>query len=164
MTERERNGLVGLAAKLDPDHPDFSEFAVGIDITTLGLDLNSTEPLYKTFATPFGPANSSARPAIPDFVLPASYTVNNVPPLHAKLSSFSDDALFAVFYQNPRDVAQELAAQELYTRDWRWHMQYRQWMQKDDSFPPPRPISAREERGTYIFWDTKQWQKERVSD
>jgi hypothetical protein len=69
-----------------------------------------------------------------------------------------------VFYQNPRDVAQELAAHELYTRDWRWHMQLRQWMQKDDSFPPPRPISTREERGTYVFWDTKMWRKDRVSD
>jgi hypothetical protein len=43
MTARERNGLAGLAAKLDPEHPDYSQFAVGHDLTQLGLELNRPE-------------------------------------------------------------------------------------------------------------------------
>jgi hypothetical protein len=40
MTPRERLGLPGLIAKLDPDHPDFSPLATGTDLAELGLDLN----------------------------------------------------------------------------------------------------------------------------
>jgi CCR4-NOT transcription complex subunit 2 len=39
MTSRERYGLPGLIAKLDPDHPDYSSLAVGVDLSELGLDL-----------------------------------------------------------------------------------------------------------------------------
>jgi hypothetical protein len=39
MTPRERLGLPGLIAKLDPDHPDYSSLAVGVDLGELGLDL-----------------------------------------------------------------------------------------------------------------------------
>ena len=31
----------------------------------------------------------------------------------------------------PHDIMQELAAQELTARDWRWHKLLRQWLQKD---------------------------------
>jgi hypothetical protein len=40
MTERERRGIPGLIAKLDPDHPDYSWMRAGIDPNELGLDLN----------------------------------------------------------------------------------------------------------------------------
>jgi hypothetical protein len=40
MTERERAGIAGLIAKLDPDHPDYSWMRAGIDPNDLGLDLN----------------------------------------------------------------------------------------------------------------------------
>jgi len=43
MTDRQRSGLMGLAAKLDPEHPDFSQLAVGHDLTQLGLELNRPE-------------------------------------------------------------------------------------------------------------------------
>jgi CCR4-NOT transcription complex subunit 2 len=113
MSSREFHGLTGLAALIDPSHPDHNPYHIGHDITQLGLDLNSSEPLHKIFSTPFGPSGSTSRPAVPDFTLPASYKVANVPPLHTKIASFSDEALFACFYQHPRDLAQELAAAEL---------------------------------------------------
>lgn len=50
---------------------------------------------------------------IPEFTLPAAYTVQ-VPPLHSKMASFSDETLFVIFYQQPGDIAQEWAAAELY--------------------------------------------------
>jgi len=155
---------LGLAARVDPDHPDFSQLAVGHDLSQLGLELNRPDstPLYATFATPFGPpGNQASRPAVPDFTLPAAYCVQNVPPLHTKISSMSDEALMAIFYSMPRDLAQDLAAEELYTRDWRWHIKYEFWLQKDPNFAAPARISSKEERGFFIIFNVLQWRKER---
>ena len=46
------------------------------------------------------------------------------------MESFSDETLIMIFYQHPRDITQELAAQVLYKRDWRWHKVMRCWMMK----------------------------------
>lgn len=106
---------------------------------------------------------SNIKPVIPaDFMLPAAYTVTNVPPLHSKMSSFSAETLLAIFYQYPRDIMQEMAANELYNRDWRWHMKLRQWMMKDPDLPQPIRISQKEERGWYLFFDVTNWRRERV--
>lgn len=75
---------------------------------------------------------------------------------------------------------QELAAQELSVREWRWHKVLRQWLQKDTretnqgaSIPifdhtnnapigvPPVRMSERSERGVYIFFDHLNWRRER---
>ena len=99
------------------------------------------------------------------------------------------ETLFCIFYQNPRDLLQEQAAQELTARDWRWHKVLRQWLQKDNqhsaggntsaggsgstSLPiidltngtpigaPPQRINASAERGVYIFFDVMNWRRER---
>lgn len=90
------------------------------------------------------------------------------------------ETLFSIFYQNPRDVLQELAAHELITRDWRWHKVLRQWLQKDtresnsnSSLPlvdltngapiGSQPIrkSERVEQGVYVFFDATNWRRER---
>jgi hypothetical protein len=99
----------------------------------------------------------------PDFTLPAAYTVTNVPPLHSKMTSFSAETLLAIFYQFPRDILQEIAAQELYNRDWRWHIKLRQWMMKDPDLPAPIRLTPKEERGWYLFFDVNNWRRERVS-
>lgn len=163
MTELERFGLPGLLARLSPDSPDHSNLAIGQDLTALGLDLNRPDnsPLWPTFGTPFAEAN--ARPVIPEFTLPAAYTVTNVPPLAEKMPSFSDETLFAIFYQYPRDIHQEIAAGELYSRDWRWHKELRQWMMKDPNFGAPMRINEKQERGYYVFFDVNNWRRERVS-
>ena len=92
----------------------------------------------------------------------------------------SPETLFSVFYQHPRDIIQEFAAHELVGRDWRWHKIVRQWLQKDtkesnanSSLPlvdltqgapigiPPIRISERSERGVYVFFDARNWRRER---
>jgi CCR4-NOT transcription complex subunit 2 len=159
MTDKERYGLPGFLVTIDPLHPDYNPLAMGQDLTQIGLDLSrpDSSPLYPTFATPF--ADPTARPIVPEFELPTSYKVNNVPPLMSKIANFSDDTLFAIFYQFPRDVLQELAAQELFSRDWRFHTQLRQWMQKDTRYGPPTHINARQERGYYVFFDAMTWSR-----
>ena len=99
---------------------------------------------------------------MPDFNLPPGYTVTNVPPLPTKMESFSDETLIMIFYQYPRDQLQELAAQTLYKRDWRWHKEMRQWMMKDTQYGlQPIKISDKQERGMYIFFDVNNWRRER---
>ena len=68
-------------------------------------------PLYPTFAGPF--AESGSRPLQPDFKLPECYTVDNVHKVREKIPGFSDETLFWIFYTQPRDIMQELAATEL---------------------------------------------------
>ena len=68
-------------------------------------------PLHPTFGGPF--AQFPTRPLQPDFTLPTCYTVLNVHKLDEKISSFSDETLFYMFYTMPRDVMQEVAAIEL---------------------------------------------------
>lgn len=67
-----------------------------------------------------------------------------------------------IFYQYPRDMLQENAAQTLYKRDWRWHKELRQWMMKDTQFGgPPTRINPQQERGWYVFFDVGNWRRER---
>jgi hypothetical protein len=67
-----------------------------------------------------------------------------------------------IFYQYPRDVLQEMAAQTLYKRDWRWHKELRQWMMKDTTYGvAPTRINAQQERGYYVFFDVGNWRRER---
>lgn len=162
MNEAERYGLPGLLSMIPLESPDYSALAVGQDLTVLGLDLSRPDnsPLHPTFGSPF--VETNARPVIPpDFTLPAAYTVTNVPPLHTKMSSFSAETLLAIFYQYPKDIMQEIAASELYNRDWRWHKLLRQWMMKDPDLPQPIRISQKEERGWYLFFDVTNWRRER---
>lgn len=106
---------------------------------------------------------NNSKPVIPaDFKLPAAYTVTNVPPLHTKMTNFSAETLLAIFYQHPRDIIQEVAANELYNRDWRWHIKLQQWMMKDPDLPAPVRISPKVERGWYLFFDVTNWRRERV--
>jgi len=117
MTEDEKYGLTGLAAafearrlyesgngaQIDSSLPAAMRNAVflGQDLNQLGLDLDSPDPLYPTFA-PFPSTMSgvggvgssqfdySERMVVPDFMLPSAYTVTNVPPLSGRMSAFSD--------------------------------------------------------------------------
>ncbi|EMD63136.1 hypothetical protein GGP41_005158 [Bipolaris sorokiniana] len=162
MTDSERYGLPGLLSMIPMESPDYSTLAMGQDLTVLGLDLSRPDnlPLHPTFGSPF--VESNVKPVIPpDFTLPAAYTVTNVPPLHSKMTSFSAETLLAIFYQYPRDILQEIAAQELYNRDWRWHIKLQQWMMKDPDLPAPIRLSPKEERGWYLFFDVNNWRRER---
>ncbi|KAK0308937.1 transcriptional regulator [Friedmanniomyces endolithicus] len=201
MTEDEKYGLTGLLAAfearraleagqpVDDTLPPAMRNGVmlGQDLSTLGMDLDSPEPIYPTFTPfPLPPERSSGsnfdffeRNVVPDFTLPSAYTVTNVPPLERRMGAFSDETLFSIFYQNPNDYRQELAAIELTGRDWRWHKILRQWLQKDTrevsagSLPivdlaPTLPVAAptvrlgeRTERGVYVFFDAMNWQRQR---
>ncbi|MCJ1299565.1 hypothetical protein MMC08_002357 [Hypocenomyce scalaris] len=159
MSELDRFGLAGILAMVRNDNQDLASLAIGQDLTQLGLDLNSSDPLYPTFASPF--AESGSRPMQPEFNLPQCYTVHNVHKLDTKVPSFSDETLFYMFYTMPRDVMQEVAAGELTNRNWRYHKDAKMWLTKDVNYGDPTPISPGAERGSYIFFDPYTWQRTR---
>jgi CCR4-NOT transcription complex subunit 2 len=99
-----------------------------------------------------------------DFTLPTCYTVANVQPLRTRIPSFSDETLFYIFYSMPRDIMQELVAEELMGRKWRYHKVERAWLTRDESYASPVEVERGvSERGVYLWWDTNAWKKVRVS-
>lgn len=163
------------------ESPDVASLTVGQDLMTLGLDLNQPEyvqfspphgsltndvnrPLHPSFSSPFV-SSMAAVPLEQDYSLPACYKVNNVQPLQSRIPSFSDETLFYIFYTMPRDVMQELAAEELMSRKWRYHKIERCWLTRDETYPGPVDVERGvSERGIYLLWDPTSWKKIRVRD
>ncbi|RDW90797.1 uncharacterized protein DSM5745_02572 [Aspergillus mulundensis] len=161
MSELDRFGLAGLLRMIHSDSADVASLAIGQDLMTLGLDLNQPEPLHSTFVSPF----VASLPGVPleqNFALPSCYSVANVQPLQTRLPGFADETLFYVFYSMPRDVIQEVAAEELMKRKWRYHKIERCWLTRDEGYPGPVDVERGiSERGVYVIWDPATWKKVR---
>ncbi|KAM9085909.1 LOW QUALITY PROTEIN: CCR4-NOT transcription complex subunit 2-like [Megaptera novaeangliae] len=154
-------GMIGLltfirAAETDPG---MVHLALGSDLTTLGLNLNSPENLYPKFASPW--ASSPCRPQDIDFHVPSEYLTN----IHVrdklaaiKLGRYGEDLLFYLYYMNGGDVFQLLAAVELFNRDWRYHKEERVWITRAPGMEPTMRTNTYE-RGTYYFFDCLNWRK-----
>ncbi|CEG75167.1 hypothetical protein G6F70_004883 [Rhizopus microsporus] len=160
-------GLLGLLGVIRMTDPDRSMLALGSDLTTLGLDLNTAESIYSTFISPW--SDTQSLPGLnvePGYYLPPCYRhVQATPPAHQRMRTFSDEILFYVFYCMPKDIAQEAAAQELYARNWRYHKELGLWLTKEtdengrpvQSFRRTSPNGL--DRGVYVFFDPTTWQK-----
>ncbi|XP_061571049.1 CCR4-NOT transcription complex subunit 2-like isoform X2 [Cololabis saira] len=154
-------GMIGLltfirAAETDPG---MVHLALGSDLTTLGLNLNSPENLYPKFSSPW--ASAPCRPQDIDFHVPSEYLTN----IHIrdklaaiKLSRYGEDLLFYLYYMNGGDLLQLLAAVELFNRDWRYHKEERVWITRAPGMEPSLKTNAYE-RGTYYFFDCLNWRK-----
>merc|ERR1719190_600 len=154
-------GMIGLltfirAAETDPN---LVSLALGADLTTLGLNLNSEVNLFPTFGGPW--AETPCRPQDIDFHVPHEYLTNTairekLAPV--KLNRYKDDILFYMFYTNVGDVLQLAAAAELYNRDWRYHKEERVWITRAPGMAPSEKTTTYE-RGTYYFFDVNSWRK-----
>lgn len=84
-------------------------------------------PLYPTFASPWAEEQLTKEP---QFSLPTCYY--NQPPVlkTTHLSKFHLETLFFIFYSMPKDVLQAYAAQELYSREWRYHAELKTWLKR----------------------------------
>lgn len=78
-------GALGLFSVVHISDPNLKYLAHGIDLTTLGLNLNSTENLYKTFRSPWSdePAKGD-----PEFSVLQCYYAKQSPSLHVRYSLF----------------------------------------------------------------------------
>ncbi|KAI0793031.1 hypothetical protein BC629DRAFT_1250434, partial [Irpex lacteus] len=159
MSPADRWGLLGLLAMIKSADLDTNLLSVGTDLGTMGLDMQTPASLYSTFITPW--ADSSAAHTVePDFHLPACYQVAPPPPGPNKAAAFSDETLFFMFYSSPRDALQEIAAQELFNRNWRYHKEMRIWITKETGTPSSQKVAGGEQ-GTYTYWDAENWEKAR---
>ncbi|KND93176.1 General negative regulator of transcription subunit 2 [Tolypocladium ophioglossoides CBS 100239] len=176
MAAVDKWGIKGLRTLMN-NYPDFHAMVVGMDPTTLGVDMSSQEyiipwayqghhdadgcrlispQIYSLFdEQPPRPTVTSSK-----FRLPDCYSVTNVQPIESKIQSFNEETLFWIFYSCPADVKQQMAAVELHSRNWRWHKKLQIWLTKDEHMTP-QILSPNHERGYYIVWDTNNWRKDR---
>ncbi|KAK8865945.1 hypothetical protein IAR55_001094 [Kwoniella newhampshirensis] len=143
----------------------------GEDLAELGVDVNSEEPLYPSFVTPWAdPSSLSQPPRIEEsFHIPQCYNVH-APPVETKLPNFAEDTLFFAFYMSPQDILQLEVAEELYTRGWRYHTELQLWLtsptlpsidlsKADVTGGQPNWI-----RGPFMYLDTRTWTKQRTAE
>ncbi|GJD12216.1 Probable NOT transcription complex subunit VIP2 [Galdieria sulphuraria] len=137
------------------EQPDYLLLTLGIDLTSLGLNLNSTEPLYLSFETPFLDMDRGLYHE-PEYILPECYKMEQKPPL-LKLGHFRKfqlQTLFYIFYCMPRDALQILAAAELYQREWRYHKDLKLWFTR-----APGTTTPGYERNAFIYFDITTWER-----
>ncbi|PON62938.1 NOT2/NOT3/NOT [Trema orientale] len=146
----DRYGLLGLLSVIRMSDPDLTSLALGIDLTTLGLNLNSADNLHKTFGSPWSdePAKGD-----PEFNVPQCYYAKQPPALHqGYFSKFTVETLFYIFYSMPKDEAQLYAANELYHRGWFYHKEQRSWFIRVPNMEPLVKTNTYE-RGSYHSFD-----------
>jgi CCR4-NOT transcription complex subunit 2 len=161
MSERDRFSLPGLMAMKTGPSADARSITQGQDIHNLGLDLRQATPLHTTFMSPFAAQGSAPpRPLETDFTLPDCYNVHNVIPLDQRINGFSEETLLYIFYSMPRDIMQEMVAEELMGRKWRFHKTEKMWLTRDEQAPAPVELEPGvRESGTYLWWDYRSWRK-----
>jgi len=144
-------GLLGLLDVIRMTNADLNTLALGSDLTTLGLNLNSSECLYSTFASPWAEAPTTREP---QFSLPLCYYMQPPPLKTSHLSKFQLETLFYIFYAMPKDVLQAYSAQELYNREWQYHQDLKLWF-KRGSTADGISVSSNNQ---YIYFDIKTWE------
>ena len=138
-------------------------FALGVDLENdVGLTMNQDEPLRDSLLSPWydevrevgGTGQTGIksgllglegnfinkpssvehrRPSALDSIIPSCYHIPSLPAALTKITSFSDETLFYIFYAMPGDKMQELAARELYSRNWRFYKPAKAWLCPVDS-------------------------------
>ncbi|XP_047310682.1 probable NOT transcription complex subunit VIP2 [Impatiens glandulifera] len=146
--------LLGLLNIIRVRDPGLASLALGLDLTTLGLNLNSSENLHKTFGSPWvdEPVKGD-----PEFNVPQCYYAKQPPPFNSYFVKIPLDSLFYIFYSMPKDEAQLYAANELYNRGWFYHRDLRLWFTRVAKTEPLVKTNTYE-RGSYICFDPNSWE------
>jgi len=154
--DTQQYGLLGLLSVVRMTDPDLNTLALGSDLTTLGLNLNSAKSLYATFASPW--AEQPSAQTEPQFTLPTCYVMAAPPPLkHAHLQKFQLETLFHIFYAMPKDLLQAYAAAELYGREWRYHSELKLWFRRANQQDLPH-LHADRAAAQFVFFDLNSWE------
>lgn len=72
------------------------------------------------------------------------------------LSKFQLETLFYIFYALPKDVLQAYAAQELYAREWKFHVELKLWFKRAS---PADGVSSSAGGMQFIYFDINQWER-----
>lgn len=163
MSERDRWGLPGWHALHDGPNAELRAISRGQDLNSLSVSSDTSTPLLRTFPGPFAPPGAfPPRPLDSDYTIPDCYIVQNVAPIQQRISGFTEDTLFYIFYTSPKDIIQEEVATELMSRKWRFHMKEKMWLTRDDTTAAPVILEKDVcEQGYYIWWDWRNWKRAR---
>lgn len=151
-TDADRFGLRGLLTVIRMTDQDLNTLALGTDLTTLGLNLNSPDCLYATFASPWADSPSTREP---QYTLPLCYYMQPPALKTSHLSKFQLETLFHIFYAMPKDILQAYAAQELYNREWRYHMDLKLWFKRATQADGLTNAPGVQ----YIYFDINAWER-----
>mmetsp|Transcript_7655 Transcript_7655/g.11592 ORF Transcript_7655/g.11592 Transcript_7655/m.11592 type:complete len:357 (-) Transcript_7655:123-1193(-) len=155
----EEYGLKGLLRVIRMTDPGLNTLALGTDLTKLGLNLNSSDALYATFAYPCA---AEASRVYPDFVLPYCYYMQPPALKTSHLGKFELLTLFYIFYNMPKDTLQVYAAKELYNREWRYHKELKMWFKRPS---PSESLGNNLNRGqTLMYFDINHWEQRIVRE
>lgn len=128
----------------------------GFDLPTLGLPLESTEPVLSNFSNPLAqqqPVRDASDYSLPYcYVIPSvELAVNIGEAALVQVTSagivprFIDETLFYAFYGMPQSSPQVLAAIELANRGWKYDSVDQIWLRRDNL--------------NWKYFDTTNWQK-----
>lgn len=146
-------GLLGLLAVIRMTDADRNALALGSDLTSLGLNLNSSDQLYSTFASPWSESPTSREP---QYQLPMCYYMQPPALKTGHLSKFQLETLFYIFYALPRDILQAYAAQELYSREWKYHVDLKLWFKRAS---PADGVTSTGGGVQFIYFDINSWER-----
>lgn len=156
MSHKDLFALKGLLQVIRMTDPDLNTLALGMDLTGLaGLNLNSTDVLYPTFASPWAEAPMRREP---DYELPYCYYMQPPALKTSHLSKFRLETLFYIFYNMPRDTLQVYAAKELYNREWSYHKDLKVWVTTTRD-PKSRSTQPRLEYFDFRTWERRVFNK-----
>jgi CCR4-NOT transcription complex subunit 2 len=161
---QEAYGMLGLLSLIRAPERDIQSLSLGADLTQIGLNLASPEPLHATFPTPWAREPATAPALEPHVALPSCYRLPQPALKTGHLSKFDVTTLLYIFYAMPRDVLQAYAAQELSGREWRYHKDLRLWFLRTAGPPltaPPGTPShqAALSAGTWVYFDVNAWER-----
>lgn len=161
MSERDKWGMAGWQALHDGPNAEYKALARSQDLAAFGLHAESGTSLLRSYAGPFAAPNAfPPRPLDTDYTIPDCYIVQNVAPINQRISGFTEDTLFYIFYTSPKDIIQEEVATELMSRKWRFHMKEKMWLTRDDTTANPVILEKDVcEQGYYIWWDYRNWKR-----
>ncbi|KAL9669276.1 hypothetical protein QQ045_006820 [Rhodiola kirilowii] len=150
-------GMLGLLRVMKPSrHNLVSAHGLGIDLTTLGLNLTQSDDLHKDFLSPFSD-KSVKEVQDRQFMVPECYNAKRADLQPSWFSRFRPGTLFYIFYSMPKDVAQLYAAHELMNREWIYHKEHRLWLMRDKKKGLLVKTNTYE-RGAFKIFDPKVWQ------
>jgi CCR4-NOT transcription complex subunit 2 len=92
--------------------------------------------------------------------LPSCYYMQPPALKTGHLSKFQQETLFYIFYALPKDLLQAYAAQELYTREWRFHGELKLWFKR--AGPADGLVAPQNNAGAgsgFLYFDISSWER-----
>ncbi len=72
-------------------------------------------------------------------------------------SKFQLETLFYIFYALPKDMLQAYSAQELYSREWRYHAELKRWFKR--AGPADGVANPASGVPQFLYFDINTWER-----